>query len=109
MSCSKQWTYLDTCCILCICVSTIASKSSPLRWVAGVQLFSAWAIRPIDSEHLVQPVPAQHEVVGEIPAALFQLIEVTNGLSLAPCAQRVGADAQQIGFGKAGETKCPTS
>ena len=45
-------------------------------------------------------------IVGEVPAVVFQFIDVTDGLRLAPCAQRIDADAQQIGFGKAGEPEC---
>src|SRR5665213_3553328 len=50
---------------------------------------------------------AQQGIVGEIPAALFQLVEATDGLSLAPSAQRVGTDVQQIRLGPGGETRRP--
>ena len=38
-------------------------------------------------------------------AAILQFVNVTDGLSLAPCAQCIDADAEQIGFGKAGEAE----
>ena len=41
--------------------------------------------------------------IGKLLAAILQIVNVTDGLRLAPCAQCIGADAQQIGFGKAGE------
>ncbi len=34
-----------------------------------------------------------HGIVGEAPAKLLQFIDVKDGLSFAPCAQRIHADA----------------
>ena len=45
---------------------------------------------------------ARNAIVGEIPAALLQLVDVAYGLSFAPSMQRIDADAQQIRFGTAG-------
>ena len=44
-------------------------------------------------------------IVGKLLTAILQIVNVTGGLRLAPCAQRIHADAQQVGFGKAGEAE----
>ncbi len=46
--------------------------------------------------------PACGGIVGKLPAACFQFVDIADCLRGAPRAQRIGADIQQSRLGKAG-------
>ena len=48
---------------------------------------------------------AQGGIIGQHLATRFKIVEVTDGLVFAPCAKGISADAQQVGFRTARETK----
>jgi hypothetical protein len=45
---------------------------------------------------------ARSAIVCKLLAAGLQFVKVADGLSFTPCPERVGANTQQIGLGKAG-------
>ena len=49
--------------------------------------------------------PTQRRTVSQHLAARLQIAEVADGLVLTPGAKSIRADAQQVGFGTARETK----
>jgi hypothetical protein len=49
--------------------------------------------------------PAQRGIIGKHLATHLQIVEVTDGLVFAPGAKGIRADAEQVGFGTATETK----
>jgi hypothetical protein len=49
--------------------------------------------------------PTQRRIVSQHLATRLQITDVADGLALTPGAKRISADAQQVGFGAARETK----
>jgi hypothetical protein len=49
--------------------------------------------------------PAQRGIVGKHLATLLKIVDIPDGLVFAPGAKGMSADAEQVGFGTARETK----
>ena len=49
--------------------------------------------------------PAQRGIIGKHLATRLKIVDVTDGLVFAPSTKGISADAEQVGFGTARETK----
>lgn len=63
------------------------------------------ALHPANARPNIVTRSPQRGIIGEHPATGLKIIHITDGLVFAPGAEGISADAEQVAFGPARETK----
>src|ERR1035441_7308710 len=94
----------------------MACLSGSMRWVKDAGNQNGSSVLAVEDDvpaalHSTKPGtnlvthPAQSGIIGKHLAPCLQIVEVTDGLVFAPGTKGIGADAEQVGFGTASESK----